>query len=408
MRTPYACLRATAFVLASASFTADAQKAYIPQGGDDVSVLDVATNTVIGNISTPAGSGPVGVAFSPNGQRACLANYGGNSITLVDVTTDEIITTVPGFNLPQNAAFSLDGSTLYVANSGGPNVMIVDMVTYTIIDSIAVGGFPIGMDLSPDGSTLYVAGSGAVSVISTATNTEVASVPVGASPEDLQITPDGSTVYVSDWNENHVKVISTATNTLITTIPMGAGPGRMAIHPNGTEVYVAHSAEEFVLVLSTSTNAITDTIPASYALGACLTPDGSQLYVLTPFTLGVVVINTASHTQETTFAMPFPLAVGSFINAVDPFLSVVAAGALVIEAEVFPNPFSEQATIRFGEDLRNANIQLFDATGRTVREASNVRGRQWTLERNGLASGVYSVRITQSGRAAHTLKLTIE
>ncbi len=408
MRTLHTSLRAAAFLLATAPFVTSAQKAYIPQGGDDVSVLDVITNTVIGNISTPAGSGPVGVAFSPNGQRACLANYYGNSITLVDVITDEIITTVPGFNLPQNAQFSQDGSTLYVANSGGSNVMVVDMVTNTILDSIAVGGWPIGMAMTEDGGTLYVSGSGKVSVISTVSNTEVDTVAIGPSPEDLQLTPDGSALYVSDWNENYVTVINATTNEVTTVIPTGAGPGRMAIHPNGAEVFVAHSNEEFVSVINTTNNTITDSIPASYALGACLTPDGDQLYVLTPFTLGVVVISTATHAMETSFAMPFPLAIGSFINAVDLTAGISAATPVAIEAIVFPNPFSEQATIRFGEELKNANIRLIDATGRTVQEASNVRGMQWMLHRKGLASGVYTVRIMEAGSPATSARVIIE
>lgn len=164
-------------------FALNAQKAYIPNGGDDLAIVDVATNASAGTITLPSGSGPVGVSFSPNGERACIANYGGNSISVIDVTNDAVLTTIPAGQAPQNSIFTADGSIIYVIASADNAVIVVDVNTFTITDTIPVGPFPIGAALTPNGSTLYVAdgafGANKVRVISTATNTVLDSITVG-------------------------------------------------------------------------------------------------------------------------------------------------------------------------------------------------------------------------------------
>jgi YVTN family beta-propeller protein len=409
MRTHYTTL----LLALAAPLLLNAQKAYIPNGGDDLAIVDVATNTVTGTLTLPAGSGPAGVAFSLNGQRACIANYGGNTVSIVDVTNDAVLTTIPAGTSPQNAVFTADGSTLYVVSSGDNSVLVIDATTYTTEATITVGQFPIGIALTPDGSALYVAnsafGATTVSVISTATNTVTATITVGDTPTDIRLSPDGSLAYVSNNVSNTVSVINTATNTVTATIPVGSGPSNMAMHPDGSELYVSHSGDTFIAVVNTTTNAVVDSIvDVQFALGLAITPDGTTLYALTPFFGAAIVASTSSHEATSTISMAFPNAIGNFIGGVDLTTGISASAPVAIEAAVFPNPFIEQAILLTGEDLRSATITLTDAMGRIVHERNNVTGRQWTLDRNGLASGLYSVRIAQPGRPITALKVTME
>ena len=68
-----------------------------------------------------------------------------------------------GQGLAQNA---------YIANFGSNTVCVIDTVTNNIIVTIPVGSYPYGVAASPDGSKVYVTngGSNTVSVIDTATN----------------------------------------------------------------------------------------------------------------------------------------------------------------------------------------------------------------------------------------------
>jgi len=77
----------------------------------------------------------------------------------------------------------------YVANFGSNTVSVIDATTTTVIATIPVGGLPFGgVAIMPDGTRAYVT-SNTVSVIDTATNTVVASIPVGANPLGVAITP---------------------------------------------------------------------------------------------------------------------------------------------------------------------------------------------------------------------------
>src|SRR5262245_29628679 len=58
--------------------------AYITNSGDNsVSVLDTASNTVVG-APIPVGTGPRGVAVHPAGTRVYVANFGDNTVSVLD------------------------------------------------------------------------------------------------------------------------------------------------------------------------------------------------------------------------------------------------------------------------------------------------------------------------------------
>jgi len=78
--------------------------------------------------------------------------------------------------------------------------------------------------------------------------------------------------------------------------------------------------------------------------------------------------------------------------------------------EVFPNPASNSATIRFAiPDRRTVTLQLYDELGRKVRTISSGKmdGRQKVqLDVSGLSSGSYFLRL-DDGTTSKTQRLTI-
>jgi YVTN family beta-propeller protein len=68
-----------------------AQNAYITNANDStVSVIDTATNTVIGS-PIPVGSAPEGVAVTPDGSTIYVANLGANTVSVIDTATNTVI-----------------------------------------------------------------------------------------------------------------------------------------------------------------------------------------------------------------------------------------------------------------------------------------------------------------------------
>jgi YVTN family beta-propeller protein len=76
-------------------------------------------------------------------------------------------------------------------------VSVVNTSTNAIVTTIPVGANPYGVTVSPDGSRVYIANLSAqsISVINTATNTVIATIPVGFSPKPLASATDGTRLY---------------------------------------------------------------------------------------------------------------------------------------------------------------------------------------------------------------------
>src|SRR5262249_21793583 len=136
--------------------------------------------------------------------------------------------------IPFGVAITPDGTHADVANPDPNSVSVIDTATNTFVAAVRVGSDPRGVAITPDGTHVYVMNlhSDTISVIDTATNTVVATVPVGGGPLGVAITPDGTHAYVTNGGSNTVSVIDTATNTLVAIVPLGNFPFGVAITPS--------------------------------------------------------------------------------------------------------------------------------------------------------------------------------
>jgi YVTN family beta-propeller protein len=71
-------------------------RVYVANSLDDsVSVIDTATNTVVATVKLPTFSEPIGVAVNPTGTRVYVANHGANA-SLIDTATNQVVGSVAG------------------------------------------------------------------------------------------------------------------------------------------------------------------------------------------------------------------------------------------------------------------------------------------------------------------------
>ncbi|HLM24430.1 MAG TPA: YncE family protein, partial [Pyrinomonadaceae bacterium] len=288
--------------LSGAANTAHAQvRAYVTntQCGT-VAVIDTVTNTVVATV--PVGIGPFGVAITPDGMRAYVANLGG-TVSVIDTVTNTVIATVPVGDSPRGVAITPDGARVYVANAGSTSLSVIDTGTNTVVDTVLVGLRSLAVAITPDGSRLYVANDETITIIDTATGMVVSTIPPrgGFDPFGVIFTPDGTRAYVEDRSE-FLNIIDTASNTLVAHILQNILHDALTITPDGTRIYASTASSTTVSVIDTSTNAVVNSIPLggnNSPTDSALTPDGARLYLPNvPNT--VSVIDTASNTLVTT------------------------------------------------------------------------------------------------------------
>lgn len=113
---------------------------------------------------------------------AYVTNQNSNTVSVIDITSNTVIATVPVDKNPSVVAISPDGAFAYVTNAVSDSVSVIAIATNTVVETVAVGRVPEGIAVTPDGAFVYVAINdfnefdGTVSVISTETDTVVATV----------------------------------------------------------------------------------------------------------------------------------------------------------------------------------------------------------------------------------------
>ena len=60
------------------------------QDADTVSVIDTATNAVVGS-AIPVGDNPFGIAITPDGTKAYVTNFNPGTVSVIDTATNAVV-----------------------------------------------------------------------------------------------------------------------------------------------------------------------------------------------------------------------------------------------------------------------------------------------------------------------------
>jgi len=141
-------------------------------------------------------------------------NSAGDSVMLIDPTTDTIVGEIPDAEAIHGAAISPDGRHLYLTNESLDTVDVVDTATLRITNRIPLTGRPNNLAIRKDGQRLYVAireVDGGVDVVDTVAEERVRSIRVLGGVHNTFITPDGKYVVAGSTGGSVATVIDTET-----------------------------------------------------------------------------------------------------------------------------------------------------------------------------------------------------
>lgn len=172
--------------------------------GDNILLIDPATNKIVGEISGI--EKPHGVQSAPDGTRIYVTNESEDRVDVVDTKTLKVIHHIPTSGNPHNLAISKDGKRLYVAiqetsnRERGGGVDIIDTASLKLVKTLA--GEPVHNTwVTPDGKYV-VAGCNQggpnlyyITVIDQKTEEPVWThfFKTGVRPLTFETKPDGST-----------------------------------------------------------------------------------------------------------------------------------------------------------------------------------------------------------------------
>lgn len=74
---------------------------------------------------------------------------------------------------------------------------------------------------------------------------------------------------------------------------------------------------------------------------------------------------------------------------------------------IYPNPFSSSVTIEVTEGWINATLSIYDLNNREIKQLRNISGNVITLQRDGLQSGLYFIRLVQNNKTTTIHRMAI-
>lgn len=215
---------------------------------NNVSVVDVATNTQIGSPIT-VGNKPQSGSRGSDG-RIYVSNSTDNTVSVIDTNTDAVVETIvvppcPTYEGLASMAFPQGEDYFYVACAPDGVIFKLSLSEGSHLDTIDISDSHetiAGMFMSPDNRSIYASG-----IFNTSSQDQITVIDTGSGSisEIISLTggsftgvlsPDGQFIYAGiqdGFTGSVIDVISTATNTIVDTIDTSSVgvPGVIAFGP---------------------------------------------------------------------------------------------------------------------------------------------------------------------------------
>jgi len=170
-------------------------------------------------------------AAGPANVRIIQTNSAGDNVSLIDPATNKVVGEITGIEVNHGAAAAPDGSQLYFSNEADHTLDVVSSKTLTVTKKIALSGRPNNISIGRDGRRVYVAivsSPGAVDVIDTTSLARAKTIPTRGGVHNTFVTPDGKFVVAGSIVGKTMTVIDAKTEEPVWSLDFDNGVRPMA------------------------------------------------------------------------------------------------------------------------------------------------------------------------------------
>jgi YVTN family beta-propeller protein len=179
------------------------------------------------------GESPHMVMLGAHAGTAWVSNSGSGTVAVLDLTSGSIHSQIPTGKNTQGCVMSRDGRTVYVTNNVSNSISVVDAASRKVKREINTGEGPARVFLSPDERTLLYnlqAGS-AMGFADTSSGKEAARIALPGQPLSLSLSSDGKTAFLGIQDSDKIVVISVLERKILRVFDTPAGAGPDSIEP---------------------------------------------------------------------------------------------------------------------------------------------------------------------------------
>lgn len=282
------------------------------------------------------------------GHLAYVANSYSNTLSVIDLGAERLVTNLPTGKAPVNPTFNRDWTRLYVSNVMDGTLSVVDTRTGKLLAALPAGApHPSGLRFLPDGRRLVISfigdkvtDTGMLGIMDLQTGKLIKTIPVQAQSERFDITPDGKRAYVANLVGQTVSVVDLDKGAVVETIPSPEKlPFNVLVSPKGSRVFVAAVMGDTILEIDTATNKVVDVIktPAG-PNGMTFTPDGDNILITAVYAGRLQSYNLSAKVVSD----------GAFVGLLPGFIRLAPDGL----KGVFVRPYGRQVSVFDGATLQ--------------------------------------------------------
>ncbi len=157
---------------------------------------------------------PLGAQLRP---RVIQTNSAGDNVHVIDPATNQVVGTIEGIDVSHGTVIAPGGARIYITEEPTRTMDVVDSKTLRIIKKVPLSGRPNNLAVTSDGRKVYVGiaqSPGAVDVIDTETLARVKSIPVQGAIHNVFITPDSKYAVSGSVVTGIITAIDTSTDTI--------------------------------------------------------------------------------------------------------------------------------------------------------------------------------------------------
>ncbi len=256
----------------------------VNKGEATASVIDVRTGETVTKL--PTGPGPHELAMSSDGRWAVVTDYGGNTLTVIDVARVTVDRTIDlgQYNRPHGIAYLPGDSLVAVTSEATQTVVIVRVADGETVGTVTTGqGGSHMLAVVGSGRTIYTGNiqPGTVSELDVARGERTRNFTVPDQPEAITVSGDGREVWVGSNSEGKVSVLDPTTGSVRTVLEGFEWPYRILLTPNGRLVIIPDMGRNEVRIVDRSTGQERHIIdmPGAGPQGVTLAGDPQYLFL---------------------------------------------------------------------------------------------------------------------------------
>ena len=89
-------------------------------------------------------------------------------------------------------------------------------------------------------------------------------------------------------------------------------------------------------------------------------------------------------------------------------VGIEANNSTIYAVKVYPNPLQTEAIFQTQKILKDAILTIYNSNGQVVKQIANISGKEVTIHRANLLSGLYFIRLTENNKVIASDKLIIK